>query len=249
MRREGSTAMDGNVLFSIITPSTGRRPRALQMAVKSVERAVLHSGLPPESVEMLIGYDGIKGQRLSASFPMRCINFPPDNDWGNGIRQLLLKISRGRKIIFLDDDNQLKPRSLQVYLMHMDAEMIIGRIDTQLAFDKPHIPVRDGGSVVRQGNIDPLCLCLSRELVLDRCGGWRHQGLYEADYMNMLDWHRRARSVTVIDEVVGIYDAGRSLDGGALSRRQMNMLDRMARERGVTLSGGADEAHAIASGI
>lgn len=224
-------AKDGNILFSIITPSTGRRPRALQKAVSSVDVAVAHAGLDYDQVEILVGYDGVKGSRPDSRVALRSINLPPDNDWGNGIRQMLLKISRGRKIIFLDDDNVLSRRALQLYLMHFDAEMIIGRIDTELAFDKPYIPVRDGGSLVRQCNIDPLCLCLSRELVLDRCGGWRYQGRYEADYLNILDWHRRARSVTEIDQMVGTYDAGRSLDRSALSRRQMNMLDRMASER------------------
>ncbi|WP_348981273.1 hypothetical protein [Salidesulfovibrio onnuriiensis] len=110
--------------------------------------------------------------------------------------------------------------------------MIIGRIDTQLAFDKPYIPEDDEGSVVRPCNIDPLCLCLSRELVVDRCSGWGYPGKYEADYLNILDWHRRARSVVVMDDYVGIYDAGRSLDRAALSRRQMNLLDRLSAERG-----------------
>ncbi|WP_054651731.1 glycosyltransferase family A protein [Salidesulfovibrio brasiliensis] len=241
--------MDGERLFSVITPTSGRRPRALQKAVQSVDEAVMHAGLDPHQVEMLIGFDGVKGRKPEGTVPIRSINFPPDNDWGNGIRQMLLKIAGGRKVIFLDDDNVLKPRALQLYLMHFDTEMIVGRIDTQLAFDKPYIPEREEGSLVRQCNIDPLCLCLSRELVVDRCGGWKYQGRYEADYLNILDWHRRARSVTVIDELVGVYDAGRSLDGGALSRRQMNMLDRMAAERGVKPVGSAADAHAMASGL
>lgn len=242
-------AREGTRLFSVITPTSGRRPRALQKAVQSVETAVNHAGIDPDQVEILIGFDGVKGRRIQSTVPLRSINFPPDNDWGNGIRQMLLKIASGRKVIFLDDDNVLKPRALQLYMMHFDAEMIIGRIDTQLAFDKPYIPERGEGSLIRQCNIDPLCLCLARELVVDRCGGWKYQGRYEADYLNILDWHRRARSVTEIDEMVGVYDAGRSLDGGALSRRQMNMLDRMAAERGVRLTGTASEAHAMASGL
>ncbi|MBG0789419.1 MAG: glycosyltransferase [Desulfovibrionaceae bacterium] len=227
-------ARDGDMLFSIITPSTGRRPKALQKAVESVETAARFAGLEREQVEILIGFDGVKGAPPKATYPVRTFNLPRDNDWGNGIRNILLGVAAGEKVIFLDDDNAIKPYALRLYLKHFDAEMIIGRADTQLAFDKPFLPEFDAGSLVRPGNIDPLCLCMSRSLVVDRCSGWRYQGRYEADYLNILDWHRRARSVTVLEDVVGVYDAGRSLDNKALSRRQMGLLDRLASERGVS---------------
>ncbi len=226
-------ARDGDILFSIITPSTGNRPKALQKAVESVEKAARFAGLDTGQIEILIGFDGVKGKTPTSAYPVRSFNLPRDNDWGNGIRNTLLKIASGDKLIFLDDDNTLKPYTLQMYLKHFDAEMIVGRIDTQLAFDKPFLPVQDSGSLVRQGNIDPLCLCVSRRLVVDRCGGWNHLGAYEADYLNILDWYRRSHSVTVLEDVVGVYDSGRSLDSSALSRRQMNLLDRLANERGV----------------
>lgn len=237
-RGEGdcNMARDGDILFSVITPSTGKRPKALQKAVDSVEEAARFAGLETGQVEILIGFDGTKGKKPKSAYPVRTFNLPRDNDWGNGIRNILLNVAGGEKVLFLDDDNVLKPYTLSQYLKHFDTEMIIGRIDTQLAFDKPFLPVFDTGSLVRQGNIDPLCLCLSRRLVVDRCGGWRYQGKYEADYLNILDWHRRAHSVTVLEEVVGIYDAGRSLDNSALSRRQMNLLDRLAAERNVTVT-------------
>ncbi|CCH50051.1 glycosyltransferase family 2 protein [Pseudodesulfovibrio piezophilus] len=222
--------MEG-ILFSIITPSTGLRPKALQKAVDSVEQAARFAGLEKGQLEILIGFDGVKGRVPTSVYPVRSFNLPIDNDWGNGIRNMLLKIAGGDKLIFLDDDNVLKPHALRTYLKHFDAEMIIGRIDTQLAFDKPFLPVEDAGSLVRQGNIDPLCLCVSRRLVVDRCNGWDYPGKYEADYLNILNWHRKAHSMTVIEEIVGIYDAGRNLDHNALSRRQQNLLDRLAGER------------------
>lgn len=228
-------ARDGDMLFSIIIPSTGRRPKALQKAVDSVKAAADFAGLEREQVEILIGFDGVKGRRPETDCLVRTFNLPRDNDWGNGIRNILLNVATGEKVVFLDDDNVLKPYAFRLYLKHFDAEMIIGRIDTQLAFDTPFLPRLDAGSLVRQGNIDPLCLCLSRSLVVDRCGGWRHQGKYEADYLNILDWHRRAHSVTVLEDVVGVYDAGRSLDNNALSRRQMSLLDRLAAERNVSV--------------
>ena len=224
-------ARDGDMLFSVITPSTGRRPKALQKAVDSVNAAARFAGLEQGQVEILIGFDGVKGARPKTDCAVRSFNLPRDNDWGNGIRHILLNVAAGEKILFLDDDNVIKPYTLRLYLKHFDAEMIIGRIDTQLAFDTPFLPRLDAGSLVRQGNIDPLCLCMARRLVVDRCGGWNYQGKYEADYLNILDWHRRAHSVTVLEDVVGVYDAGRSLDNNALSRRQMGLLDRLAAER------------------
>ena len=226
-------ARDGDILFSVITPSTGRRPKALGQAVNSVEQAARFAGLEKGQVEILIGFDGVKGAAPACDYPVHAFNLPADNDCGNGIRHMLLKVAAGSKLIFLDDDNFLKPYALQHYLLHHDAEMVIGRIDTQLAFDKPFLPVQDSGSLIRPGNIDPLCVCVSRRLVT-RCNGWQHAGRYEADYLNILKWYRCAQSVTVIDEVVGVYDSGRSLDCSALSRRQRNMLDRLAAERGAT---------------
>jgi len=160
-------------------------------------------------------------------------NLPGDNDQGNGIRQTLLKLAGGDKVIFLDDDNSLKPAAMRLYLRHFDAEMIIGRIDTQLALNRPYLPAHDSGSLVRPGNIHPLCLCLSRRLVVERCEGWGYAGSGEAPYLNVLRWYRRAQSVTVIEDVVGVYDSGRSLDNDALSPRQEALLDRLAAERGI----------------
>lgn len=229
MAREG-------ILFSIIIPSTGQRPKALQMAVNSVEKAARFAGLETGQLEILVGFDGVKRKAPTCAYPVQAFNLPRDNDWGNGIRNTLLKVASGDRIIFLDDDNVIKQHALRTYMKHPDAELIIGRIDTQLAFDEPFLPRRDNGSMVRQGNIDPLCLCVARRLVVDRCGGWLYPGRYEADYLNILDWYRRSHSTTVIEEVVGVYDAGRSLDNAALSRRQMNLLDRLAAERGVSSS-------------
>jgi hypothetical protein len=224
-------AMDGT-LFSIIIPSTGQRPKALQMAVNSVEKAARFAGLERSQLEILIGFDGVKRMAPTCAYPLQALNLPRDNDRGNGIRNVLLKIASGDRLVFLDDDNVIKQHALRTYMKYSDAEMIIARIDTQLAFDKPFLPVQDNGSLVRPGNIDPLCVCVSRRLVVGRCGGWLHQGKYEADYLNILDWHRRSHSTTIIEDVVGVYDAGRSLDNAALSRRQMNLLDRLAAKRG-----------------
>ncbi len=221
-------------IFSIITPSIGARPRALAAAVRSVAAAVEFAGaaLPRGSVEMLVGFDGVRGERPPHPGFVRFFDLPKDQDWGNGIRDILLRTSRGERVLFLDDDNSLKPHALSVYLDHRDVEMVVARIDTSLAFDRPLIPEYEPGrDPVRQCNVDPLCLCLSRELVVDRCNGWAHKGRYEADFLNIRLWRRRAAGVRFLEDVVATYDSGRSLDARALSRRQMHLLDRLAAER------------------
>ena len=222
-------------LFSIITPTAGTRPRALAQCVRSVAEAADRAELPSGAIEHLIGFDGVPARLQDPSPFTRAMRLPPDNDWGNGIRNILLRAASGDRIIFLDDDNILQPIAFAVYMEHPDAEMVVARADTQRAFDQPFLPVIEPGEapedIIRQCNIDPLCLCLSRELVVTRCGGWNHPGKYEADFLNIRHYHRRARSVVFIDDVVGVYDYGRNLDRAALSRRQENLLDRLRRER------------------
>ena len=238
-------ARDGDILFSVITPSTGRRPKALGQAVKSVEQAARFAGLEKGQVEILIGFDGKKGRAPACDYPVHAFNLPGGEGRGNGVRNMLLKVAAGDKLLFLDDDNTIKPYALHHYLRHFDAEMIIGRIDTQLAFDTCSLPLQNGGPLIRPGNVDPLCLCLSRRLVMDRCGGWGFSGRRDADYLNIARWYDNAQSVTVIEEVVGVFDSGRSLDGNALSRRQEKLLDRLAARRGASASkrGGGLAAH------
>lgn len=229
--------MSQGLEFSVITPTAGRRLKGLDRAIASVEAALLAAGdrLASPGLEMLIGFDGVKGVRPSRqpSF-VRCLDLPLDNDWGNGIRPILLKAARGRRMLFLDDDNQLTPQALNIYLDHGRAELVIGRIDTSQAFaDKPYLPqAAEGQSLVRQGNVDPLCICATRELVVDRCGSWRHSG-YPADYLNLIAFYRRAKSLAVVEEVVGIYDSGRGLDPEEGGGRRM-----LAHEAGRQVSGG-----------
>ncbi|WP_238528367.1 glycosyltransferase family A protein [Pseudodesulfovibrio mercurii] len=219
------------MLFSIITPTAGNRPNALRNAVASVERAARFAGLACNQLEILLGFDGVRGAAPDCAYPVRTFSLPGDRNRGCGVRDTLLKFSGGEKVIFLDDDNELKPCSLSRYLRHRDAEMVIGRIDAQLALDQPWLPAFDDGPLVRPGNLDLLCLCLSRSLVVDRCGGWRHGSAPDSCLRNMAEWRRRARSVTVIEEVVGIFDAGRSLDRAALSSRQEALLDGLVSGR------------------
>lgn len=210
--------------YSLITPSRGDRPRALAQAVDAVKLAAEAAGLPLDGsgggVEMLVGFDGVKGERVRDYPFVRYFDFPKDHDFGNAIRHGLLKASRGERIIFHDDDNVLTPQAFVAYQALPHADMIIGRIDVSRAFAKTYLPESVAGrELVRQCNIDPLCLCLARSLVVDICGGWQGQK-YEADFLNIVRYYRRARAVEVIDTVVGIYDAGRGLDRGGLNFRQ-----------------------------
>ncbi|MDP3426214.1 MAG: glycosyl transferase [Humidesulfovibrio sp.] len=237
-------AASPDILFSVITPSVGTRPRALAQAIGSVEAAVEHAraalGLDPARVEMLVGFDAVDGARpASALANLRFFVLPrpvgATCGFGNHVRDALLRAARGRFLLFLDDDNALTQGALAAFLPHVQAtappEMLIGRVDTSRAFAVPFLPRpapvgSDAGAAalvadaVRQGNIDPLCLCLARELAVVRGRGWADEGGYESDFLNIRRYHRRARGVVLLDDVVGVYDAGRGLDPEGLNARQ-----------------------------
>ncbi len=176
----------------------------------------------------------MKGVRVSAPEWVRFFDLPRDRDYGNAIRNMLLRAARGERVIFLDDDNALTEDALRVHLKHRDVEMVVGRIDTSRAFVIPYLPqVEDDRESIRPANVDPLCLCLSRELVVVRCGGWCSERGYEADFVNILRYHRRARSVRFIEDCVGVYDAGQGLDPEGVDilqrLRQARKLDGQGR--------------------
>ncbi len=224
--------MPRSPIFSIITPSRGDRPLALAGAMASVAAALdaardAHGDpLPPGALEMLVGFDGVRGERVGPGGGpppdwVRFFDLPRDGNYGNAVRQALLTASHGSRLLFVDDDNALTPGALTAYLRHPNTAMLVGRIDVSRAFDKPFLPEdAPGRELVRPGNVDPLCLCLTRELVLHRCEGWSGEGGYESDYLNILRYSRRARSLRVIADVVGVYDAGAGLDARGLNPRQ-----------------------------
>lgn len=229
------------MLFTVIIPSIGTRPRGLAQAMGSVETALAHAGrtvgLAPQRVEVLVGFDGRDGERPTSSLPhLQYYVLPRPAEgtcgYGNHIRNILMGQARGRHLLLLDDDNALTPQAFAHYLPHLDADMIIGRTDTSRAFDVPFLPrpappgADPAEDAIRQGNIDPLCLCVSRELALVRCQGWSDEGGYESDYVNIRRYFRRARRVVRIDGVVGVYDAGRGLDQGGLNQRQRCLAGR-----------------------
>lgn len=228
------------LLFSVITPSTGARPRALALAVASVEtaleRARAEAGLLPSQVEMLVGFDAVDGERPASTLRnLRYFVLPrpwgATSGFGNHIRNILMKAARGRRLLLLDDDNALTPQAFASFLPHQQAEFVIGRVDTGRAFDVPFLPrptpqgLDPAQDAIRQGNIDPLCLCLSRRLALVRCGGWADEGGYESDFLNIRKYFRRARCVVRIDDVVGVYDAGRGLDPAGQNPRQRRLAE------------------------
>ena len=215
-----------SIQYSVIIPSRGDRPNALRYALDRLHESAERAGLLPDGIEALVGFDGVRGERVRTASYITYFDFPKDHDFGNAIRHGLLKASKGKRILFHDDDNALLPEALSIYNSMPDVEMIIARIDVSRAFDKPYLPEHiPGRDIVRQCNIDPLCLCLSRDLVYDRCGGWQGshywQGKrYETDFLNIVRYYRRAKSIKIVDSVVGIYDAGRGMDKGGLNFRQ-----------------------------
>ncbi|WP_243362559.1 glycosyl transferase [Fundidesulfovibrio terrae] len=224
-------AAPGDVLISVVTPSRGDRPNALALAARSLDEAAANAvsaGLMrPGQVEWLVGFDGVKGVRPETTVPATFVDFPKSGNFGNYIRDRLIGLARGARLMFLDDDNALTPNALASFLSHPEVEMVIARIDVGRAFDIPYLP-RPGTAeeAVRQGNIDPLCLCLSRDLVAGRGRGWGGEGGYESDFLNIRRYFQRARSVARIDDVVGVYDAGRGLDPEGVNPRQAKSGDR-----------------------
>lgn len=214
-----------SIRYSFIIPSRGDRPVALGQAIDSVLLSAQQAALTLQDFEILVAFDGVQGQRVRENAALRYFDLPANHDFGNKLRQALLKASRGRRIVFLDDDNALSPQAFAVYEQFSDTEMLIARIDVSRAHDIPFLPVHkpgeEGKDLVRPCNIDPLCLCLTRDLVLTRCGGWQGER-YEADYHNILRYSRRAASLHVTDQLVGIYDAGRGLDAQGSNFRQQN---------------------------
>lgn len=218
--------------YSVITPSRGDRPKALQQAVDSVEEARKKAGLAATEIEFLIGFDGPGAIHVPVPSYGRCYDFPHDGNYGNALRNAMLKAAKGHFVIFVDDDNTLTPEAFRIYNAFPEAELIIARIDTSRTLDVPFLPRLDSGKeIVRQTNVDPLCICATRDLVVVRCGGWRSEGAYESDYLNLLRYARRARPIAVTPEVVGIYDAGIGMDNTQLSPHQKLRLDNTLDER------------------
>ncbi len=209
--------------YTVIIPSRGDRPKALALAIDSVLNARDYANLTQDDVEILVGFDGVKGERVCQDNSIKYYDLPSNNDFGNAIRHALLKASRGKRLVFLDDDNILTKQAFSVYENHQDADMLIARIDVSSAHDIAFLPrAQDELPLIRPANIDPLCLCLSRELVVTLCQGWLGNQ-YEADYKNIFRYSRRAKNIQVIDDIVGVYDAGRGLDD-ALNFRQKALL-------------------------
>lgn len=215
--------------YSVITPSAGRRPEALALAIASVGTAMRHAALGEDDVEMLVGFDGVRGARVSPATFVRWFDIPADGDFGNGIRNALLKAARGERILFLDDDNALTPEAFSVYDTHIGIEMVIGRIHTAASFDIPFLP-RPDTHPMTPGNVDPLCICVTHELAVTRCGGWRgspetaeakeRRFRYESDFINIHRYWRRAVTTILTEAFVGIYDAGCGLDPQGMNTRQ-----------------------------
>ncbi len=206
--------------YSFIIPSRGDRPKALGYAIDGILEALHYADLKEEHIEILVGFDGVRGERVRSYPCVRYYDLPSNNDFGNALRHALLKASRAPRVIFHDDDNRLTLEAIHIYESHPHVEMLVARIDVSRAHAIPYLPVEEADKpLIRPCNIDPLCLCLSRELVVTRCKGWLGNK-YEADYENMFRYSRRAHTTSVITDVVGIYDAGRGMDTEGLNFRQ-----------------------------
>ena len=50
--------------FSLIIPSRGDRPNALALALDHIDTAAGKAGLLPDGLEVLVGFDGLRGERV-----------------------------------------------------------------------------------------------------------------------------------------------------------------------------------------
>jgi hypothetical protein len=119
--------------FSMIVPSRGDRPLALSLALDHIDAAARKAGIYPKGLEVLVGFDGLRGERVR-DFPyITYYDFPKDNDFGNAIRHGLLKAAKGERIIFHDDDNVLTEDAFIIHETYPNTEMVIARIDVSRA--------------------------------------------------------------------------------------------------------------------
>ncbi len=207
----------GAPLFSLITPSRGDRPLALGRAVDSVAAALRAAGLAADQAEMLVGFDGgVRGERPRDS-PSYAISTCPGT--GTTATPSATPCSAPPAVFAWCSGRRQRthPRGLR-HLPRPPRRGHAGVPHRHLPrLPRSPLPARlDQDARGAPGQHRPLCLCLARGMVLDRCGGWTSQGGYEADFVNMARFRRRSRRMELDQTVVGVYDAGRGLDAAAM---------------------------------
>lgn len=148
---------DMNPLISIIT-STYKKYEELKNAINSVLNQTYNNW------EMLICSDGY--DKLTESIvnnynnnKIRYFSTERSNDYGSTQKNYLTKISNGKYLIYLDDDNIIYPECLKTIVNNFDSSnsMIIFRIDYD-GLDEP-LP---NENKLKLGKVDTLCLSIDK---------------------------------------------------------------------------------------
>lgn len=144
-------------LVSIIT-STYKKYDELKNAINSVINQTY------DNWEMLIcsdGYDNITEITVNNynNNKIKYFSLNRSNDYGSSQKNYLIKISNGKYLIYLDDDNIIYPNYLETIVKNFndDTGMIISKIDYD-GLDEP-MPVNNE---LRLGKVDTLCLSVDK---------------------------------------------------------------------------------------
>lgn len=165
-RTESSLFVDeSQLMFTIITPTYEGRQKSLSRAINSVQDQLC------QSFEHLVIFE--KEQYMPVDFPRtHALLVKNPTEWGNEQRRIGLKEAKGKRIVFLDDDNILFPRALkEIDEIFADADVV-------------HSPILYDGRKMLQhsfshGQVDLLQWCIRTDVA--RQVEFPGQG-YDADW-------------------------------------------------------------------
>lgn len=105
-------SMNNKILVSVIIPTKGR----LQFVKSAVNSIYTQSGINLKNIEIIVidekNYNGQIINHLKRSYPEITVLENRDNEGPGGSRNTGLSIAKGKYIVFLDSDDQMKPEFL-----------------------------------------------------------------------------------------------------------------------------------------
>jgi hypothetical protein len=201
---------DGEVLVTVITPTYKRDSGVIRrsydclklQSVAQWEQLICSDGGDEEHVRKLV--EDIGDERVSYHH----LDAKKDGDYGNTCRAEMLKRARGRYVLFLDDDNVILPKYLEIMIGALGDSgkdfavcdvMHFGPLNEAVA-GKP--PVVLTGEPVKLYSVDPLQILVKREAMQDV--GWDVDRGYIADGVSLEALGDKYEYVKV-PEVLGVH--------------------------------------------
>ena len=189
---------DINPLISIIT-STYKRYDELKDAIQSVvnqtyknwQMLICSDGIDDKTREIVKSYDNVN---------IKYFNTMHINDYGSTQKNSMVRFSRGKYLMYLDDDNVIYPHYLETVVKNFDDKtgMIICHID----YDglKYTLPVED---TIKLGKIDTLCLCVDKYYVKNAI--WKNYAGQDYEFMKICENNilNHNKEVKFIPDVLG----------------------------------------------